>query len=106
MQNVVGTLACIAFLYCPHAKIKIGMSITTIRQVGCDKAVPVDKLPRKVHVMGGNTLKVDSCNWALPFWGLKLLLPTCRDFLPEIGFTHPSTFPHAFLDVELLTFES
>ena len=89
------------FIYCLHqAKIKIGMLITIIRQVGCDKVVPVDKLLRKVHVMG-NALIDDCC-----YWGPKLLLPKRKDFLPETGFIHPFTFPHAFLDVELLTFES
>ena len=73
MRNVVGTLACIffvsnrdwrrRFIYCLNqAKIKIGMSLTIIHQVGCDKVVPVDKLPRKVHVMG-NAVIDDCCNW-------------------------------------------
>ena len=69
----MGTLACIffvsnrdlrrRFIYCLNqAKIKIGMSLTIICQVGCDKVVPVDKLPRKVHVMG-NAVIDDCCNW-------------------------------------------
>ena len=105
MRNVVGTLACIAFLYCPHAKIKIGMSITTIRQVGCDKAVPVDKLPRKVHVMG-NTLKDDSRNWAFAFLGLKATFAQTQGFSTGNRLRSPFTFPHSIFYVELCTFES
>ena len=99
----MGTLACIAFLYCPHAKIKIGMSITTIRQVGCVKVVPVDKLPRKVHVMG-KTLKDDSRKLAFCLFGAESY------FCPNAGIFYQKQASHSLylptrisLEVNLLT---
>ena len=79
------------------------MSITTIRQVGCVKVVPVDKLPRKVHVMG-KTLKDDSRKLAFCLFGAESY------FCPNAGIFTENRLHTAFylpsrmsLDVELPT---